>query len=182
LTLVAFLFFFVSVGIYEETWTRGYLIKNLAEGLNFGPLGPRGALWLAAIGTAIIFGLGHMTNQGATAFSLLAFLPAGLLYAIAYIMTGELAIPIGYHVAWNFFEGAVFGHPVSGYPLGASLMVTQTVGPDKWTGGTFGPEGGILGIMARLAGILLVLTWIRVRYRRIDPKEEMAVPDLVRNA
>jgi membrane protease YdiL (CAAX protease family) len=179
LTMVAFLLFFVWVGVYEETWTRGYLVKNLAEGLSLGPLGPSGAVWLAAIGTTIAFGLGHMTNPGATAFSLLAFMPAGLLYAIAYIMTGELAIPIGYHIAWNFFEGAVFGFPVSGYPLGASLIVTQTAGPDLWTGGPFGPEGGILGIMARLAGILLVLVWVWVRYRTIAPRQALTVPDLL---
>jgi len=180
-SMVSFLFFFVWVGIYEETWTRGYLIKNLAEGLDFKPLGAKGAIWLAVIVTTIIFGLGHLTNPGATVISTLAFLPAGLLYATSYIMTGELAIPIGFHIAWNFFEGAVFGFPVSGYPLDASFIVTLVKGPEIWTGGAFGPEGGILGMLARVVGILLVLAWVWRRYRRIGVREELTTPDLLRN-
>ena len=55
------------------------------------------------------------------------------------------------HLGWNFFEGVVFGFPVSGldiYPL-ARIRVT---GPEIWTGGAFGPEAGLIVIPALLAG------------------------------
>ena len=180
-SMVSYWFFFLWGGIYEEIWTRGYLIKNLAEGINFKPFGAKGAIWVAVIGTAIIFALGHMTNPGATVISTLAFLPAGLLYATSYILTGELAIPIGFHFAWNLFEGAVFGFPVSGYSLDASFIDVQVGGPELWTGGHFGPEAGLLGILARLVGILMILTWVWLRCQKLGLREELTSPDLLRN-
>lgn len=167
-------------GIAEELWNRGYLMKNLAEGLSFKPLGRKGAILAAAFGTAIVFGLGHATNPDASAVSTLALILAGVLYATAYALTGELAIPIGYHIAWNFSEGAVFGFPVSGHRLGASFIVTRVKGPDMWTGGAFGPEAGVLGMLARVVGILLVLAWVWLRYRKVGLREELATPEVER--
>lgn len=178
-SMLLILFAFLGVGVSEELWNRGYLLKNLAEGLNFKPLGSKGAILLTAFGTAIIFGLGHATNPGASAVSTAALVLAGMLYATAYVLTGELAIPIGYHIAWNFFEGAVFGFPVSGYLLDASFIITQVEGPDIWTGGAFGPEAGLLGMLARVAGILLVMAWVRLRYQKISLKEELVIPELL---
>jgi membrane protease YdiL (CAAX protease family) len=169
---------FLCGGICEEIWTRGYLLRNLAEGLNLRFLGPQGAVVLAACGTAVIFGLGHATNPGATAVSTLALVLAGILYATAYVLTGELAIPIGYHIMWNFFQGAVFGFPVSGYSVDTSFVATRVEGPELWTGGTFGPEAGLLGVLARLVGILLIIAWVQMRYRKTSLKEELATPDL----
>jgi len=180
-SMISFLLFFVGAGIYEETWNRGYLIKNLAEGLNFNPLGTKGAIWLSTIATAVIFGLGHATNPGATVASTLAFLLAGLLYATSYALTGELAIPIGYHIAWNLFEGAVFGFPVSSYSLDASFIVTRVDGPELWTGGAFGPEAGLLGILARVIGMLLIVAWVWLRCRKLGLRDELATPDLLRH-
>jgi membrane protease YdiL (CAAX protease family) len=123
------LLFLLGVAVSEELWNRGYLLKNLAEGLSFEPFGPRsGILWASFI-TALLFGLLHATNPGASAVSTLALVLAGVLYASAYVLTGELAIPIGYHLTWNFFEGAVYGFPVSGYQLETSLLVTRVDGP-----------------------------------------------------
>jgi membrane protease YdiL (CAAX protease family) len=177
-SIALILFTFLCVGIYEEIWNRGYLLKNLAEGLNFRYLGAQGAVALAAFGTAVIFGLFHATNQGASVISTLALVLAGVLYATAYVLTGELAIPIGYHIAWNFFEGAVFGFPVSGYSLNASLVAIQVEGSGLWTGGAFGPEAGLLGILARVSGILLIVAWVRLRYRKLSLREEIGIPSL----
>jgi membrane protease YdiL (CAAX protease family) len=80
----------------------------------------------------------------------------GLFLGLSYILTGDLAIPIGIHIAWNFFEGNVFGFPVSGVDSHLSLIATGQTGPIAWTGGTFGPEGVLVGILAALLGMLLV--------------------------
>lgn len=181
LSILLIFFSFLGVGLTEELWNRGYLMKNLAEGLSFKPLGQKGAILLATIGTAIIFGMGHAANPDASLVSTLALMLAGILYATAYALTGELAIPIGYHLAWNFFEGAVFGFPVSGYPLDATFLVTHVSGPAIWTGGAFGPEAGILGMIARVAGILLILAWVWLRYRKISLRVELTRPDLLRD-
>jgi membrane protease YdiL (CAAX protease family) len=54
---------------------------------------------------------------------------AGLLYAMAYLLTGELAVPVGFHIMWNFFEGSVFGFPVSGFTPGTTFIAIQQSGP-----------------------------------------------------
>ena len=46
----------VLLGIYEELVFRGYLLTNMAEGLNFRPLGPRGAIVLAVVLSSSLFG------------------------------------------------------------------------------------------------------------------------------
>ena len=78
-----------------------------------------------------------------------------------------MAIPIGFHIAWNLFEGLVFGFPVSGVDMGTSLIALQVKGPELWTGGPFGPETGLLGIGGHLVGTIFIILWLR--YRRGKP-------------
>lgn len=150
-----------SLGLVEEAVTRGYLLRNLAEGLRGRRLRPQAALALAWVGSSVVFGLYHALNPGATFLSTLNLVAAGLFLGLPYVLTGSLAMPIGLHVAWNFFQGPVFGFPVSGVMLGASLLEVSQVGPDLWTGGRFGPEGGLLGLAFLWIGACLVLWWVQ---------------------
>jgi hypothetical protein len=91
------------------------------------------------------------------------------MLGFGYVLSGELAIPIGLHITWNLFQGAVYGFPVSGFgPFGATFLATEQGGPKLWTGGSFGPEGGLLGPAAMLLGILLISLWIRLRQGKIS--------------
>jgi membrane protease YdiL (CAAX protease family) len=170
---------FICVGIYEELLGRGYQLKNLAEGLNFRFFSPKSAIVLAALHTSAFFGLLHAFNPNATMISTLNLMLAGLLYSTAYLLTGELAVPIGYHIMWNFFESSVFGFPVSGMDLGTTFIAIQQSGPRLWTGGAFGPEAGLVGTGARSVGILLIIGWVRLRYGKVSLQEKLATPDLL---
>jgi membrane protease YdiL (CAAX protease family) len=169
----------VCGGVYEELLCRGYQLKNLAEGLNLRFFGPKGAVLLAALDTSAFFGLLHAFNPHATVISTLNLMLAGILYATAYLLTGELAIPIGYHIMWNFFESSVFGFPVSGFDPGTTFIAIRQGGPALWTGGAFGPEAGLLGTGARLVGILLIIGWVRLRHGKVSVQEKLATPDLL---
>jgi membrane protease YdiL (CAAX protease family) len=159
---------FVCVGFYEEMLSRGYQLRNCAEGLCFPGLGSRGALFVAWVATSLVFGLGHGLNPHASVASCLGVAAAGLLLGLGYILTGELAISIGLHISWNFFQGTVFGFPVSGRYFGGSFVSIEQSGPPVWTGGAFGPEAGLLGLAACLAGGLLVLLWVRIAHGRLS--------------
>lgn len=84
-----------------------------------------------------------------------------ILFGLGYLVTGELAIPIGLHMAWNFFQGVVYGFPVSGDKEPACFLLTQQSGQAFFTGGSFGPEAGLMGILAAVLGMLML--WLYVK-------------------
>ena len=165
---------YILVGVREELFTRGYLIKNLAEGLNLPRISSRAAVWIAYLLTSLFFGLLHVINQNATLVSTLNLALAGLFLGLGFILTGDLAIPIGLHIAWNFAQGEIFGFPVSGGNDQLALLATQQSGPTAWTGGAFGPEGGLIGVLAMLLGMLLIYSWVRWTRRRVSVHAEIA--------
>ncbi|CAA9444701.1 MAG: CAAX amino terminal protease family protein [uncultured Rubrobacteraceae bacterium] len=168
---------FLCVGTYEELLSRGYQLTNMAEGLNYPALGPRGAVVLAWVISSSLFGLLHLANPNATLVSTVNIAFAGLLLGTGYILTGRLGIPIGLHITWNFFQGNVFGFPVSGMDdLGATFISIEQGGPSLFTGGVFGPEAGLLDIAATIVGSLLIWLWVRVRSGKAKLQASIAEP------
>lgn len=154
---------FLCVGIYEELLFRGYGIKNVSEGLG-GVIGPRSAIVVAWILTSVLFSLLHIPNPNSTLVSTTNIALAGLMLGAGYVLSGRLAIPIGLHITWNFFQASVYGFPVSGLDSGrASFVSVEQGGPEAWTGGTFGPEAGLLTVFATLIGVALIWLWLRLR-------------------
>jgi membrane protease YdiL (CAAX protease family) len=154
--MVPLFYFFIrmaSVGFYEEVMARGYLIPNIIEGFNFGNITPQKAIIIAVIISSSIFGILHASNPNASATAVVNIIFAGVMLAVPFIITGRLALPIGLHFSWNFFQGGVFGFRVSGMEFRHSIIQIQQGGPEWWTGGAFGPEAGLIGII----GILLIL-------------------------
>lgn len=169
---------FVVIGVTEELLTRGFLLTNLAEGLTwFDRVDTTVAVGLAVLGSSLVFTLGHLTNPSASPASTAGILVASVMLAAGYVLTGELAIPIGVHVSWNAVQGAVYGFPVSGVDFGLSLLAIRQRGPDVLTGGAFGPEAGVLGVVASLVGTGLIAAWVWHRAGRLVVHPSITVPE-----
>ncbi len=145
--IVLALGFFLLVAWAEELLTRGYLLQTLADGLGMG--------WAVVLSSAL-FGLAHLGNPNATWAGAAGIFFAGLFLAYGYTRSGQLWLPIGLHLGWNFFEGVVFGFPVSGLTGFPALVETQVNGPPLWTGGPFGPEAGLIVLPALALGSWLI--------------------------
>jgi hypothetical protein len=66
----------------------------------------------------------------------------------------------GAHLGWNGTLAAL-GAPVSGLPFQIPLVDYTMGGPPWLTGGSFGPEGGLLSTVAITAAIVLAAQWVR---------------------
>jgi membrane protease YdiL (CAAX protease family) len=150
--LIVFLIF-ILVGWNEELLTRGYHLQTIASGSNLG--------WGIFLSSAV-FGILHLGNPNATWLSAIGILFAGLFLAYGYVRTGQLWLSIGLHIGWNYFEGTVFGFPVSGLDVYRLTHITVD-GPVLWTGGTFGPEAGFIVVPALLLGTGLIWAYTRER-------------------
>ena len=139
---LTFLGVFIFVGWNEELMSRGYHLQTITSGLNL--------FWGVVISSAV-FGILHLGNPNATWVSAAGIFFAGIYLAYGFIRTKQLWLPIGLHIGWNFFEGVVFGFPVSGLDIYALLRINVT-GPELWTGGAFGPEAGLIILPSLLLG------------------------------
>jgi len=151
---------FVLVGWTEELIARGYLLQNLAEGLN---------LFWAVILSSLIFGLAHVANPSFSITATAGLFLAGLFLAYGYLSTRSLWLPIGLHIGWNFFEGTIFGFAVSGTES-FSLIRHNVSGPVLFTGGSFGPEAGLVLLPGLLfgAGAIYLYTLGRKKTNKRD--------------
>lgn len=170
---------FLLVGFYEELLVRGYLLTNFAEGFQwFDRLSPRVAAVCATLLSSLVFGGLHAANPNATLLSTAVIAAAGLMLALGYLYTGELAIPIGLHISWNAFQGLVYGLPVSGTELPVSVVETTSRGPELVSGGAFGPEAGLLGLAGVGVSALGIVVYCRSRYGTLAIDPDVTTPDL----
>ena len=148
-----FFVIFIMVGWNEELLSRGYHLQTIASGLNL--------FWGVMISSAV-FGLLHLGNPNSTVVSVAGIFLAGVFFASAYVRTKQLWLPIGLHLGWNFFEGVIFGFPVSGLDI-YPLTRIEVTGPVLWTGGAFGPEAGLIILPSLILGALLVYLYTAKR-------------------
>jgi hypothetical protein len=146
---------FLLTGWQEELWVRGYIFKNLTDGA--GKIA-------AIILSSLFFGVLHLTNPNASWIAAFGIFFAGLFFAFAVLKTNQLWLAIGIHIGWNFFEGPVFGFPVSGINT-SGFFLQHPIGPELWTGGAFGPEAGLILFPALALGVCLILMYTHADIR-----------------
>ncbi|GAB3405989.1 CPBP family intramembrane metalloprotease [Massilia agilis] len=150
----------------EEIMMRSLLLTGLLMVL-------RGRAALAVGLSALAFGCIHLTNPGASLLSVLGNTLGGVIYGGAFVLARNLWLPIGLHFAWNFVQGPLLGFPVSGMDAGG-LQQVHDLGPAWLTGGSYGPEAGLVGIVARFVVMALLLLWVGARARGASPALQAA--------
>jgi membrane protease YdiL (CAAX protease family) len=173
------LFGFVAVSVFEEVLFRGYLLTNVAEGLSgLWGTSARTAIIVATAVTSALFGLVHASNPNVTGLAVINIVAYGVLLAAGFLVTGRLGISLGFHFTWNLAVSSVFGFPVSGARTPATVVAIEQSGPQLLTGGAFGPEGGLLALVALVAGFGLLGAWQRLQGRPLGLQGSIAVPTL----
>lgn len=147
----------------------GFGEELLLRGLGFNAL-RRGMGDVAAVAvSSVIFGGLHLFNPDATGLAALQVALVGAWFGALTVRTGSVWLAMGVHVAWNFFEGFVFGQPVSGNPPGTSLLIGRSGAvPTFWSGGAFGPEaaGWTAVVLVLALGLTLALDLRSTQTRR----------------
>ncbi len=162
LYLGGYLLLMLLVGFYEELMFRGYQLTNLLEGLSVKGQPTQWTMTGAVVVSSILFGAGHVENPNVSLLSIINIIIAGIMLAIPFLVTGRLGLSIGLHAGWNFVEGSILGFPVSGLKYHHTLITINQNGPSTWTGGTFGPEGGMLGAIAIALVILIEIIYFGI--------------------
>jgi hypothetical protein len=140
----------IKSGIFEELIFRGVLFRSVEA--VFGS-------WAGILVSSLAFGLVHLMNPGATiGAALYICVEAGLLLAAAYLVTRRLWICFGFHMAWNYFQAAVFSGAVSGNAAEPGLLKATIEGPELLTGGSFGMEHSIVALVyCTTIGVILLM-------------------------
>ena len=145
-SIVLLFLLFIAVSVVEETYVRGYVLKNLLK--SFNPI-------ISLIISSAIFSLLHFLNPNVNFIALTELFIAGILLGISYVYTKNLWFPIALHLSWNFFQ-VMFGFNVSGMDT-YSLIEFEIIENNNINGGDFGFEGSYLSILFSL--IMMYFLW-----------------------
>lgn len=133
--------------IGEELLFRGYGFQVL--------LGRMG-VFATILPVSVLFGLTHANNPNASNIGLVNTMLWGLLFGCAFLRSRDLWLPIGIHYGWNVTL-PFFGVNLSGFTMNVTGYALVWNLPEKWSGGAYGPEAGLLNTF--VLGILFYALW-----------------------
>jgi membrane protease YdiL (CAAX protease family) len=158
---IVYSFAFILVALREEFRARGYGLFALSMGIGF---------WPAAILSAAYFGYSHHGNSGENWVGLFNAGAFGLLACFLLRRTGDLWMPIGFHMAFDWGETYFYGVANSGHTEPGHLLNSSSSGPAWLSGGTVGPEGSLLCTLLLVVVWFVCAGWLReVKYPKPAP-------------
>jgi hypothetical protein len=132
LLFISLILLFGAVG--EEMLFRGYAFQVLVKAI--GP-------FATILPMAVLFGLAHSPNLNFTWLALANTVLWGVVLGYAFVRSGDLWLPIGLHFGWNWTL-PLFGANLSGFTMGVTGYSIEWKVGGLWSGGAYGPEGGLL--------------------------------------
>lgn len=146
----------LATGIFEELLLRGVVFQALER---------LGGSLVAIAGSAILFGVMHLMNPGATLWSALAIaIEAGVVLGLVFAWRRSIWTVVAFHAVWNALL-MVLAIPVSGNAAKDGLFVFKVSGSELLTGGGFGIEASIVPVVIGvvISGFLFVVAKRRGR-------------------
>lgn len=159
-----FLGVFLLIGsAAEEILFRGFAFQMLLA--NFG-------VWAAIVPGALLFGLLHLGNPGATWLGIVNTIGFGAVFGYGCVRSRDLWLPIGLHFGWNLTL-PLLGAKVSGLTMNVTGYEMSWTAGALWSGGAYGPEASVL--TSAVVVLLFLYVW-KAPIRRqtsplIDPAE-----------
>lgn len=132
LLFVSILLLFGAVG--EEMLFRGYGFQVLVKGIG---------AFATILPVAVLFGLAHSQNLNFGPLALFNTILWGVVLGYAYLRSGGLWLPIGLHFGWNWAL-PLLGANLSGFTMNVIGYAMHWNIGERWSGGAYGPEGGLL--------------------------------------
>jgi uncharacterized protein len=153
IAFLAIVLLFGAMG--EEMLFHGYAFQLLVRSIG---------AFATILPAAVLFGFAHSGNENATTLGIVNTMLWGVLLGYAYWRTNALWLPIGLHYGWNLAL-PLFGVNLSGFTMGVAGYTLHWRVGNLWSGGGYGPEGGLL-----TTGIVAVLFFAVERiFREADP-------------
>ena len=117
---------------------RGYGFQVLVSGIG---------AFATILPVAVLFGLAHSQNLNFGSLALVNTILWGVVLGYAFLRSGDLWLPIGLHFGWNWAL-PLLGVNLSGFTMDVTGYAMQwrtawRIG-GLWSGGAYGPEGGLL--------------------------------------
>jgi membrane protease YdiL (CAAX protease family) len=158
--MILYFIAFALAAFFEEAINRGYIFQALLEGTG---------MWIAVISISVVFVLGHATNTGFDWNNAVFFFVHGIIYCTLYLLTRSIWVPVGFHLAWNWIQGPLFGMNVSGQEIKNTFFLVEAKGPVILSGGAFGPEGSLISIVISVLFIVILVKsgWLKPDVFRI---------------
>jgi membrane protease YdiL (CAAX protease family) len=157
-TLITYLFALLIAATGEEMIFRGYAFQLLVE-----KIGP----FATVLPVGVIFGIAHATNPNASRLGVLNTILWGILLGYAFLRSRDLWLPIGLHAGWNAVL-PLFGVNLSGLTIDVTRYSYRWDLTSLWSGGRYGPEGGLLTTIFAIALFFAILRVpVRVQTARI---------------
>ena len=135
----------------EEALFRGWLLPAL--GVRFGA-------WAGVAVSSLVFAMAHATT-GPTPLGWMNLFLFGTTTALIALAEGGLWGASAWHAVWNWVQGGLLGFSVDRSVSSGLIASIRTSGPDFITGGSFGPDGGVVATTILLGGIAILLILIR---------------------
>jgi uncharacterized protein len=144
----------LCTGLWEELLLRGVFLCNAADGLRRW-LSPHRAVVGGLVLSSLVFALGHLAQTGVSV-TLVTFVLSGLVLGVVYLCSGDLALVIGAHAAFNITSNLLFAR-AGGPTEGLSVIMRLEVDPSR----LLLESGGVLEFAAFVLLGLFALLWIR---------------------